>query len=696
MPDTTRSHRSRLSRILSSATKSLQPPKKTLLDYQYEPLPDPQTTIRVAALQPGAYQDVIQLSFQTRLLKPSEPQASETTILNYEALSYAWGNNDQQSHVLMDTLGKPQGTIAITRNLDVALRHLRSKSQFRSLWIDALCINQSDDVEKGMQVAIMGKIFSLASSVIAWLGPQENQSSEALRMMQFWASQIEPDWIAFIMQPSDTCTEPQWADTRVAMPYKAGELGIICNLLQRPYFERLWVRQEVALSSVGWLQCGHELIPWQDFRKAIFCLHYKDYFPTAVASDVGSDRRYNLAKNKALDLCQAQPSSTRLATMRFDMRHAQCSDKRDHLFAVLDLLDKVDRDLHIVPDYTCTPKEVFVDTARRYISTNCTLDLLETCELSSRSSNIPSWVPDWSSRLGVTHNIWSTWSASGWISAQAKFGDGDRLHVCGVKISVVDRVINYDLKEFDSSNDDKVKTLRKLRLMGQLDQSQEWEGKTGLLHRCCSTLLNDNVSESRLPPRDDVQTFAKCETVLKLLWSLSGGFKELCDYADGQTTRILGQLTTMLTGRCFIQMADGKMSLAPAGTQFGDIITVLLGCRFPVLLRRAPVGESEQSWQVVGVCQAPGLMHGEAIYGNKLPDQWQFVWRQEYAEDDLVDDYPHTLYDAETGTTRSNPAEILEEVGIKVESYQRDPHRLVVLPETLRAAGIPVEDFVLT
>jgi hypothetical protein len=62
----------------------------------------------------------------------------------------------------------------------------------------------------------------------------------------------------------------------------------------------------------------------------------------------------------------------------------------------------------------------------------------------------------------------------------------------------------------------------------------------------------------------------------------------------------------------------------------------------------------------------------------------------------LIDGRPCALYDPEQGTFRTDPAEILTEAGIKVEKYRRWPHILEVLPETLRAAGIPLVDFDLT
>lgn len=50
------------------------------------------------------------------------------------------------------------------------------------MWIDAICINQSNLKEKGHQVALMGRVFSDARRVVVWLG---NQSAKrALMILQ--------------------------------------------------------------------------------------------------------------------------------------------------------------------------------------------------------------------------------------------------------------------------------------------------------------------------------------------------------------------------------------------------------------------------------------------------------------------------------------------------------------------------------
>lgn len=95
--------------------------------------------------------------------------------VSYEALSYAWGDNELSNSVqVRHSTGteQPSRNIPITRNLFEALRRLQLNAP-RTLWIDALCINQNDLTEKASQVARMGQIYRNASAVIVWLGEDE-------------------------------------------------------------------------------------------------------------------------------------------------------------------------------------------------------------------------------------------------------------------------------------------------------------------------------------------------------------------------------------------------------------------------------------------------------------------------------------------------------------------------------------------
>jgi len=54
----------------------------------------------------------------------------------------------------------------------------------RIFWIDAICINQNDDIEKGHQVASMAKIYAKVSGVIVWFGEAADDSDRAIRAIR--------------------------------------------------------------------------------------------------------------------------------------------------------------------------------------------------------------------------------------------------------------------------------------------------------------------------------------------------------------------------------------------------------------------------------------------------------------------------------------------------------------------------------
>ncbi|KAF3033673.1 hypothetical protein E8E12_001601 [Didymella heteroderae] len=160
-------------------------------------------------------------------------------------------------------------------------------------------------------------------------------------------------------------------------------------------------------------------------------------------------------------------------------------------------------------------------------------------------------------------------------------------------------------------------------------------------------------------------------------------------------SQYLAEVFEKLIGRCFFRANDGYLGLAPIGTRVGDAVCVLLGSRHPVVLRPAGSIDGYSAWEVVGVCYTHGLMDGEAIYGNRHFVRYTAISRYDGEESQLVDGYSVALYEPSRQRLKTDPADLLKEAGIQVERYQRHPHELVVSPESLRAAGIPLKDFVL-
>ncbi len=108
-------------------------------------------------------------------------QRLDSKIISYTALSHTWGTPKLECYIRIE--GR---YLAITRSLQDALIRVKTRLAKRSnwwpahLWIDAICINQADRVEKSHQVSLMGHIYSRADKVIAWLGPPKDDSNMRL------------------------------------------------------------------------------------------------------------------------------------------------------------------------------------------------------------------------------------------------------------------------------------------------------------------------------------------------------------------------------------------------------------------------------------------------------------------------------------------------------------------------------------
>jgi hypothetical protein len=298
----------------------------------------------------------------------------------------------------------------------------------------------------------MGLIYSQAASVVAWLGPEENDSQKALKLMQHWADNVDADWEFNQLEPSKKSNDHTLADVHTPIPVSPRELDAVCTVLNRPYFQRTWVRQEVVLGSNAYIQCGNEKLLWLDLRDAIACLSWKKHGPGNT----------NLRLSAAVSLCQMSLDMFYYSNIRILMRDTKCEDPRDRIFAILTLLNKEDQKLNIKPDYSRTVEDVYTDVARRNIFERCQLNMLETCELSSRSLDIPSWVPDWSTQLNFHHITLSRWSACAWISAQNTVVDAYSIRVTGVNVARIETITEYDFNISDWTYDQLLRILRQV------------------------------------------------------------------------------------------------------------------------------------------------------------------------------------------------------------------------------------------
>ncbi|KAF3034749.1 hypothetical protein E8E11_001634 [Didymella keratinophila] len=270
--------------------------------FQYTPLAQPKQEIRLLQVLPG--NGPIELALGT--YKFSED-------LKYVALSYEWASEEDKKDITVNGVN-----VTIRWNLWEALKSLRRFQSDRSnvrlfeddtprFWIDAVCIDQHDEKEKGHQVAMMGRIFRCASHTIAWLGPEAEFSALAMGCM----SNRE---LAFTVLPS------------------------LRKLFNRTYFRRLWVVQEVVLARKLHFMCGHSTVSWQTF--ADFWDGSATFMFTPWGRWVDRLPRQLVDIRKVLDESRDERQSPQsVLTFLLQSAHRRyCRDVHDRLYALLGLV----------------------------------------------------------------------------------------------------------------------------------------------------------------------------------------------------------------------------------------------------------------------------------------------------------------------------------------------------------------------
>lgn len=198
--------------------------------FQYTALAD-ETSKRLLSLRPQKRDGLIQVDTW-------ETKTTDNTP--YRCLSYTWGAPEITNTVLLN--GRPMG---VRRNLheflDMVVQRLSIDPSWLgagAIWIDALCINQNDDVEKSTHVQHMGSIYEHAEEVLIWLG-----NSSAIGGLFEWLnkSQRIRDKIALFV-PQDR-TPKRLRDA-------LSELGV------HPYWTRAWILQEIYLAKSVRILCG--------------------------------------------------------------------------------------------------------------------------------------------------------------------------------------------------------------------------------------------------------------------------------------------------------------------------------------------------------------------------------------------------------------------------------------------------------
>jgi hypothetical protein len=464
--------------------------RKSTTRYQYLPLNEEAREIRLLTLLPGTF------SAEIRVLLHVDSFTEHHTP-KYEALSYAWGSIEDSATIKVGTSG--EDSLAVTQDLAIALQHLRLSDKSRIFWIDAICVDQQNLQERGHQVRRMSDIYRKADRVVVWLGPENDQSGLALKLLQDLNSKIVVDWGVYTCKPAwNDPFEEHWADVNADPPYEDGEWYALRALLDRSWFQRLWIWQEIRLANpkTTTVMCGFDAIIWQHFKDALFCLYLK---PIHVRTFGVFERAIKITDNGF------KPQLQQLA---YETAGAKCSDYRDRIYALLSIVNDYHGKLNIIPNYSKTLRQVYKDATVSILAHSAYSNILAFCELATGGTDMPSWVPNWT--LRKESEPFQYQLANGSTSSNILYlGDGV-LQATGVLLGKVAEVEAIPLM---IRLKDTIPVVRKLVPFDAADTV--YLGGSSMLDACCRTLCGNELSDYCLPIDTNFATFHEGKKALQ-------------------------------------------------------------------------------------------------------------------------------------------------------------------------------------
>lgn len=183
----------------------------------------------------------------------------------------------------------------------------------------------------------MTDIYSSASQVLVWIGPESQSTSLALSNMQTISANVNVDWGRYCFVDDPDPSDPySWSDPKVSLLWTDEATTAICELLKRNWFGRLWIWQELYLAQDVVVLCGSHTFPFDYVGDTVFAIALKPKTPLLNQHLESCDLQ------KVFNLCGRQTDRPILGLLR-DSTQALCSDPRDRIYALLSLDPQAER-----------------------------------------------------------------------------------------------------------------------------------------------------------------------------------------------------------------------------------------------------------------------------------------------------------------------------------------------------------------
>ncbi len=610
----------------------------------YTPLK--QDEIRLLILNPGSGGEPISCFLENyAVAKPKR----------FAALSYVWGHDtpDTRRRILLD--GCP---VDVTANLYAFLAQHRAEDTCGILWVDALCINQDDLVERGAQIRLMKRIYESAERVVIWLG-ESNPAVDAavVRMLHIYNSWWPPILRRTGSAPGSLATITK-ADTDRLLRGPGSKGGTsnpaldnwkagIHDVLSRPWWSRIWVYQEATApcQSGAQVHIGPHRMPLD----AVLTVH--QIIRSIARHGNHPDPLFSLSRDRPGTVHPATCMQTytalrkryhdtgrtrflRLPDLLSALRRFDATNPRDKLYALIptsldgaELLDVA---------YDRPVQQVYAEAAWSMIRAHRSLDVLGHCSPPPLSPDdgtalpgLPSWVPNWMAKpaaaplfkRGVTAlrprgpnepdaydgvhvddtavEIGKLYAAAGDSVPEASVDASGRVLSCAG--FVFDRVGHVSP---EAGVD-----------LGAEEVGRGWAAWLRTVPKAQTrraTLEEEEGALARIAVAD-------CDRVAIDVGMRRGRGRPGGGEAAGESVRRRNYYYMDITGphpaafhRRLVVTEKGYLGLVPEHVRMDDLVAIVMGSQVPLVLR-----EVQGGYQFVGEAFVDGIMDGEALAERK-------------------------------------------------------------------------------
>jgi hypothetical protein len=285
--------------------------------FQYPSLDTTTDGIRLLILRPGERGSRIECD-----LKSITFGANPT----YDALSYEWGDSTQHEPVWLNG-----SKVLVRKHLWQALNSLRNTNIRKAVWVDFLCIDQTNPLEKNRQIPLMAFIYRRARQVVIWLGSHNQPVDKEHEQKLGYAKSV---------------------DTRAKQLAEIKLEYFVHGLIHEGYWNRAWIIQEVGMASKIMVSFGSESMEWNDFVKLLNWYREKNSNDAATQSILKLD---NMRRSKF-----TQKGDFSLQNLVDGFRDAFCTLQHDKVYAFIGLAnDTVEKEIPI--NYQKSTSEVYHD-----------------------------------------------------------------------------------------------------------------------------------------------------------------------------------------------------------------------------------------------------------------------------------------------------------------------------------------------